>query len=261
MGRVFEEARRWDEAEHHYREAARIEEQQGNLAGAAQAWSQLALVNENAGKLAVAEQWFWKAIEADRKMGNPKQIAFDLNNLAEILRKIPGRLAEARHLAEEALAIKQTLDPGAAGIWNTYELLAQIVEREAATVAEDSLKAECQAQARDYRRRARDAKRNFPGTRHELRRHAELIAATVAACAGHQEARERVANYQAAMRQGHPDWTKLAVVLDRIFAGERDEDVLCESLLPDLAMIIEAILHGLADPATLDDLFPEQARE
>jgi tetratricopeptide (TPR) repeat protein len=56
LGRVFEEARRWDEAERHYREAARIEEQQGNLVGMAQTWSQLALMNENTGKLAVAEQ-------------------------------------------------------------------------------------------------------------------------------------------------------------------------------------------------------------
>ena len=63
------------------------------------------------------------------------------------------------------------------------------------------------------------------------------------------------------MRQGHPDWAKLAAVLDRILAGERDADALCENLDPDPAMIVEAILHGLADPATLDDLFPEQGRE
>lgn len=48
---------------------------------------------------------------------------------------------------------------------------------------------------------------------------------------------------------------KLAAVLDRILAGERDADALCESLHLDLAMIVEAILHGLADPATLDALF------
>ena len=189
------------------------------------------------------------------------ELASHLNNFADLLRDLPGRLAEARQLAEEALAIKQTLDPGAAVIWKTYNFLPKSREHEAATTADDRLKAECQAQARDYRRRARKAKYDFPGTRHELRQYAELIAATVAACAGHPEARERVANYQAVMRQGHPDWAKLAAVLDRVLAGERDADALCESLYPDLAMIVEAILHGLADPATLDDLFPDRVRE
>ena len=35
LGMVFQEARQWDEAERHYREAARIKEERGNLAGAA----------------------------------------------------------------------------------------------------------------------------------------------------------------------------------------------------------------------------------
>lgn len=157
------------------------------------------------------------------------------------------------------MAIKQTLDPGAARIWTTYELLAQIAEREAA--ADNHLKAERQVQARDYRCRARDAKRNFPGTRHELRQSAELIAATLAACAGQSKTHKYVANYQAAMRQTGLEEAKLAAVLDRVFAGERDADALCESLHPDFAMIVEAILHGLADQATLDDLFRDPVRE
>ena len=63
------------------------------------------------------------------------------------------------------------------------------------------------------------------------------------------------------MRQVGPDGAKLVAVPDCILAGERDEDALCENLDPDPAMIVEAILHGLANPATLNDLFPKQGRE
>lgn len=258
---VFQEAQQWGEAERHYREAARINEQQGNLVGAAQTCIQLANVNQLTGKLAAAELWYRKAMEGFKAVGDKVNLSVCLSNLADLLQNLPGRLAEARQLAEEALAVKQTLNPDAAMIWKTYNILAGIAEQEAATTAEDHLKAERQAQARDYHRRARDAKRNFPGARHALRRHAVLITATVAACAGHQEAGEFVANSQAAMRQSVPNVAKLAAVLDRVVAGERDEDALCENLGPDSAMIVEAILHGLADPATLDDLFPEQGRE
>ncbi len=58
----------------------------------------------------------------------------DLNNLADLLRSQPGRLAEARELAEEALGISKTLDPGAAQIWTTYNILAEIKDREAAAI-------------------------------------------------------------------------------------------------------------------------------
>ena len=261
LGMVFEKAQRWDKAERHYRESARIEEQQGNLAGAARTWNSLAGVSVRAEKLAAAEQWCRKAIEGFKSVGDKETASGCLSNLAGLLRNLPGRLTEARQLAEEALAIQQSLDPGTVAIWNTYHVFAKITEQEAATAVDSRLKAEYQTQACDYRRLARDAKRNFPGTRHELRRHAKLIAATVAACAGHPEARERVANYQEAMRQAGPDWAKLAAVLDRILAGERDEDALRESLGPDQSMVLEAILHGLANPATLDDLFPDRARE
>ena len=258
LGMVFEKAQQWDEAEQHYREAARIKEERGNLAGAARTWNQLASVNQNAGKPDAAEMWYRKAIEVDRAMGNPKELAPDLNNLANLLRTQPGRLAEARQLAEEALAIKQTLDPGAAEIWKTYGLLAEIADQEAQAATEDRLKAELQTKAHEYRRLARDAKRNFAGTRHELRRFAPLILATVAACAGQHEAREAVTQHQQAMSQAGLEGQALSRVLDRLLAGERDETALCEGLHPNLALIIETILQGLADPSTLADLLPTE---
>jgi tetratricopeptide (TPR) repeat protein len=257
LGMVFQEAQQWDEAERHYRESARIEEERGNLAGAARTWNQLALVSKYADKPEAAEMWFRKEIEVDRRLGNPKELAPDLNNLANLLQNQPGRLAEARQFAEEALAIKQTLDPGAAETWATYNILAKIADKEAASCTDDRRKAELQTEAREHRRLAREAKRSFAGTRHELRQHAEVILVTVAACAGQTEARELVTKHQAAMRQGGPEWTATADILDQILAGERDETALCEGLGLNIAMIVETILQGVADPATLADLLPK----
>ena len=261
LGMVFEKARQWDEAERHYRESARIEEERGNLAGAAQTWNQLALVNENAGKPDAAEMWYRKAIKGKRKHDTRASLSRSLSNLAVLLQTQPGRLDEARQLAEESLAIKQTLNPGAVEIWKTYELLAQITDGEAAACVDAGRKAELESEAREHRRLARDAKRNFAGTRHELRQFAPIILATVAACAGQAEARDAFAQLQQAMSQGAPGWQALSRVLDRILAGERDETALCEGLHPDLALIVETILQALAGPSTLSDLLPPDAPE
>lgn len=261
LGMVFENAQQWDEAEQHYRESARIEEERGNLAGAAQTWNQLANVNILAGKPDAAEMWYWKAIDGGRKTGDLLPASRALSNLAALLQTQPGRRAEARQLAEESLAIKQTLDPGAAEIWKIFELLAQVADQEAAACADASGQLQLQAEAREHRRLARDAKRNFAGTRHELRQFSDLILATVAACAGQSEAREVVTQYQQAMSQADPEWQALSRVLDRLLVGERDETALCEGLPFNSAMIIETILQGLADPATLADLIASEPPE
>lgn len=259
LGRVVEEAGEWDEAERHYRESARLKEQCGDLAGAARTWNQLAVVSQMAGRPDAAETWYRKAIEGDRALDNPNGLATGLSNLAVLLWTHPGRLAEARRLAEEALAIKKTLDPGAAEIWMTYAILAEIADQEAAAAAGDRPKAELQQQAAQYRRAAREAKRNFAGTRHELKRYVPLIVATHAACQGDPQARQVVAQYQEAMREGGPEWAKAADTLDRILAGERDVEALCEGLGPEPSMLIETILEAVADPSTLADLLPPES--
>jgi len=53
-------------------------------------------------------------------------------------------------------------------------------------------------------------------------------------------------------------WTNLVAAIRRILAGERDADTLCESLDSEDSMIVDAILQGLADPSTLNDLLPDQ---
>ena len=165
-------------------------------------------------------------------------------------------MAEARQLAEEALAIKQTLDPGAAEIWKAYNILAKIALKEAQAETDARRKAELQAQAREHRRLAREAKRSFAGTRHQLRQFAPVILATVAACAGRVEGLQTLKQFQLMLTQAGADGQALSRALDRILAGERDETALCEGLESNFAMIIETILQGLADPSTLADLLP-----
>ncbi|HYN19577.1 MAG TPA: tetratricopeptide repeat protein [Thermoanaerobaculia bacterium] len=245
LGIAFQKARRWDEAERHYREAARIKEGLGDLAAAARTWNHLAAVAEAAGKPAAAETWYRKAIEGGRQTGDFLPAARALNNLADLLRAQPERLAEARQLAEEALAIKEALEPGVSEIWTTYSILANIADQEGQP-----------AQAREYHRLAREAKRNFAGTRHELRRHAPLILAAVVAT---QDAGRR----DALVAQGLPaleigGWTNLGAAIRRILSGERDADTLCESLDFEDSMIVEAILGGLEDPSSLQDLMPAE---
>lgn len=247
LGVTFQLARQWAEAERHYREAARIEEELGGMAGAARTWNLLATVNQQAGKLAAAETWYRKAIEGSRQTGDASTTAPALNNLAVLLHSQPERLAEAQRLAEEALAIEKTLDPGASSIWKTYSILAIIADQEGQST-----------QANEYRHLAREAKRNFAGTRHELRRRAPLILAVFAACGGQEEARQAVSQKQAAMREAGERWSRVADTLDRILAGERDAEALCERLDFECSMIVETILGGIEDPSSLQDLLPAE---
>jgi len=134
LGMVYQKAKQWDAAEQAYRESARIKESQGMIGGsngAAGTWNQLARVSEGAGKFKEAEAWYRKAIESHKSIGNLLLIASSLNNLADLLQtNYDDRLPEARQLAEDALAIRKTLDPSVSQIWQTYGILAEIAEQE-----------------------------------------------------------------------------------------------------------------------------------
>jgi len=277
LGEVYLEAGRWDDSERHYREAARIKEQLGDLVGAAQTWNNLAIVTKNAGRPEAAEHWYRKAIEGFRSVGNRISLAAGLNNLADLLQSQPTRLAEARRLAEESLAIKETLDPGAAGIWNTHDILARITDRERAAAPDPATGAALAAQSSAHRRRARAALRAFPGTRHRLQPHLPLIrlvAQALAAPAPGPAGRlarlpligrllrpapapgPAAAHPQAALEQLLPQLeangrTNLAAAIRLLRTGERDPDTLCAALDPEDAVIIDTILQAIADPATL----------
>ncbi len=132
LGMTYQAAGQWDAAEQACRESARLNESQGNLQGAAESWNQLATVTLLVGKPAEAEDWFRKAIAGLHAAGDTASESKALNNLAVLLLSLgqKDRLAEARQLATQALAIMETLDPVGVEIWKTYAILAEIAERE-----------------------------------------------------------------------------------------------------------------------------------
>jgi hypothetical protein len=167
-----------------------------------------------------------------------------LSNLAYLLRTQPNRLPEARQLAEEALAISKTLDPAAAEIWKTYYILAEIADKQGDTT-----------HAKDYRRLSRQAKAAFAGTRYELRKYGQLIAAVVAAVDDAEVRQQLEAVLEELVKRG---WNNLVAAIHQVLEGERNEDVLCELLNFEEAPIINAILRGIADPETLKLLLEGQ---
>ena len=230
LGRTFEELRRWESAEQAYRQSVQISEAQGDLVKAAATWNQLAIMSEGAGKLKEAEAWYGKAIyEGFTPTGDRINASKSLNNLADLFQQDPNRLNEAQQLAEESLAIMQTLDPAAATIWNTYELLAQI-----------SYKQGDLAKAKDYRRLSRTARANFAGTKHELRQHAQLINSVVRAVHDAEIRQQLEPILEDMISRG---WQNLIAAIRQILNGDRDEDILCERLDIDDSQIILAILN------------------
>ncbi|BAY90122.1 MULTISPECIES: CHAT domain-containing protein [unclassified Tolypothrix] len=239
LGIVYEEGNLWDAAEDAYRKSAQIKESLGNLADAASTWQQLGNLNALTGNLGEAEAWFRKALKQFQQLENQATASQILSNLAFILQNQPHRLSEARQLAEEALAIKKTLDPAAAKIWNAYDILADIADKQG-----DSI------QAKEYRRQARQEKAAFAGTQYELRKYRRLIAGVVAVV-DNAEIREQL---EIEIKNRAEDLPNLVAPIRRILAGERDENILCEPLNLEHSMIISAILRGIADPQSLEAL-------
>ena len=111
LGKVHHRLQHSEEAERHYREAARMCQEQGHHAAAAQTW----------------------------------------NDLAELLQSQPGRLDDARQLAEHAVTAMQSLDPAAAEVWRGYGILGDIAEREAQATETTDRRAALETDVRDYR--------------------------------------------------------------------------------------------------------------
>ncbi|OQY50081.1 MAG: hypothetical protein B6247_22140 [Candidatus Parabeggiatoa sp. nov. 2] len=211
LGWVYQEAKQWEAAEQAYREAARLDESQGNLVGATQTWNQLAIVTEGAGKPEEAEAWYRKALDGFKTLKEKGSVSKVLNNLADLLQThYPNRLPEARQLAEE----DEKLDPAAAEIWKTYNILAEISEKKNGT------------KASEYRRQSREAYQGFQGARYQLQKHGKLIAMTIVAVDG-VENREAVDI--ALERYGEGGKNRVAAIRC-ILDGERDEAMLCEPL-------------------------------
>jgi tetratricopeptide (TPR) repeat protein len=228
LGMVYQKGENWTEADRAYRESARIKERQGNIAGAASTYGQLATLNQWMQKPSEAEQWYRKALDSFRAVGGKLGESRQLHNLANLLANQPNRLPEAHRLATDALAIDKTIDLAAASIWKTYGLLARI-----ATAQNEPDK------AKEYRRLARTTKAAFAGTQFELQRHAPLIELVVAAV-GDAAAREQLE--PVLVQRGENGWGQLVAAIRRVLAGEREVEALWDDLDLEDSMIIAAIL-------------------
>jgi tetratricopeptide (TPR) repeat protein len=125
LGRIYHQQAQGEEAERHYREAARISEARGHMAAAAQTRS----------------------------------------ILADLLQNQPGRLVEARQLAEKALTVAQSFNPTGAATWRIYGVRSDIAAKEARISGDREQTAALEVQARNY---------------HEVHHHAPVICAALA---------------------------------------------------------------------------------
>jgi len=258
LGKVYQKAQHWKEAEQAHRRAAELRESLGLIGGhngAAASWNQLAIVTKRSGKPRDAEAWYRKALVANQAEGDLVGASIVLFNLANLLlqqRDSPletmrGRLPEARQLAEESLKIKQTLDPAAAEIWQTYSLLAEVSKQQQQT-----------DQAQTYHRLARQSEFAFAGTHYELQQFAPLIAAVVAGATDAAVRQEVEAGLESWEQGGYQN---LVAAIRQIWGGDRDEDRLCAVLSLEDSMVVMAILSGITDPATLAGLRIEGMRD
>jgi tetratricopeptide (TPR) repeat protein len=248
LGIAFYELGRWKEAEQAYRLSAQIKDVYGlvgGMNGLAITWHGLAIVSVRGGQFNEAEEWYCKAIKGFKDIEDKLSASKALSNLANLLQQDPNRLNEAKQLAEESLAIKQTLDPAAARIWTTYELLAQISEKQGDL-----------ASAKDYRCLSRESKANFAGTQYELRQHAQLIVRTVRAVDDPEVRQQLEPILENMISRG---WQNLIAAIQQILNGQRDEDILCEGLDMGDSQIVIAILRGINDPETLKAFIPDDA--
>ncbi|MCI5163889.1 MAG: tetratricopeptide repeat protein, partial [Candidatus Electrothrix sp. AX5] len=235
LGMVYQQEKQWKAAEQAYRQAARLFENLGGGDGkikAGASWDQLAQVCESTDRPAEAEQWYGKALAACRAADDRPGIAITLNNLADLVANDPARLDEARDLAEEALAIWETLDPATAQLWKIYTVLADIAKQQGES-----------HQSAAYRAKSRQAYFAFPGWRQQLEENEEIIYAVVEASISPEMQDELEAGLDELTEQG---WDDLVAAIESILSGERDEAALCEPLDYEDAAVIRAILEGIA---------------
>jgi tetratricopeptide (TPR) repeat protein len=252
LGMIAQEQRNWPAADEKYRKALALREQHQLRIDAAATCNQLAIVARLWGKPAEAEQWYRRALGYSGNASKPHTSTM-LNNLASLIkdeiragRQPHHRLAEAQQLAEQALAIKETLD-ASGELWTTLSILATIAEME--NRSDD---------VQTYRRRARESFAAFEGNRwHIDQQHGNLVNAIANAALGNQQAREAV---ESALPSIEKNGWMIAESTGRIWAGERDWHSLCEGLDNQDSLLVLRILETLEQP-TSPTPTPEQNQE
>ena len=260
LGCVYHEAGALAEAAAAYRESARLKESLGDRQSAAGTWMNLAITIEKQGRpVADVEPWYRKALAVFDEEHDQVSKSQTLNNLADLLCGDPARLAEARALAEQALAIAQTLDPGIVEIWKVHGTIAAIAGQQGDADA-----------ARRHRMAERRSFAAAPIAKETLRRHRPLIDAMLAALrppprgplgalrgGPRLPAGQPAAELEQALAQmAEGGWTNLVTALRALLDGTRDEDELCAPLDREDALIVTTILHCLANPGAEANLPP-----
>lgn len=228
LGMVATNARDWDEAEQCYKQALNINENLGNWAQAAQTSHNLAVVALTAERPDEAERWYKRALEHADLL--PDQGANVYNNLANLYLS-QNRLDEADDDARRALAIKETLDLSSEP-WTSYGILAKIAEKRG-----------WMDEVREWRRKEQESFAAFAGSENEIKQWLPIIAATVAACQGNEEAKKELEPFLQQQEQTD-DWRNLIAVIRRIMNGERDGNII-EGLDRIDAVIVMRILKAL----------------
>jgi len=195
-------------------------------------YNQLGRVAAGAGRPDDAEQWYLRAQEIKGHV-SPHD-ASTLNNLASLYLS-QGRLDEAERYAQRAAEVKETLDLSAEP-WKTYNILAKIAEARGRA-----------GEAAGWRRKERDSRDRFAGTQHQiapiLQQFEPVIAAVVQGCERDQGARAAIEGAFDMFRQGN--W-QIVDAIQRIWAGERDEEALTATIDYNSRAIIRAILARLS---------------
>ena len=106
-------------------------------------------------------------------------------------------------------------------------------------------------QARNYRRREREAYAGFAGAWYALRQYSPFITAVVTTVADSAQRTELEIALEEMTKNG---WGNLVAAIHRILDGERDEEVLCMELDYNEWLIIHTILQGIANPESLEAL-------
>lgn len=231
LGRAAQDAQDWIVAERYYRESLKIKEMMNDLPGIARTYNQLGRVAEGAGPFEAAERWYLQAQKIEDRI-NPKQY-FTLSNLANIY-LVQNRLDEARRYAERAKTIIETLEISIE-TGRIYDILAQISAKQGLT-----------EEATLWWNKRNTSRDNFAGTRYELAPLLQVfnqqITIAALACTGDPQAKAAIENsFKLFGEIGLP----LLFAIQRIWAGERDPDVLAANIDYKHRAIVLAILHCL----------------
>ena len=151
LGDALRALGRLDEARKAYEAALKIEQELLDFRGQGVDLGRLGTLALAEGKRDEAERYCREAVRIGRQTGNPIQVQRSASNLARVLLNQPALLIEARQLAEEALAIAQSREPGGPEVWSGYGLLADIAEKEASVAADEESRVALQVRARNYR--------------------------------------------------------------------------------------------------------------